>query len=257
MFVKIVDSHLHFDIIKDEVIFDYMCQNLRAIIIWSYCEPRPKTFADLYAYFQRQAAFAADCNAKGLPCYRLAGIHPRNIPSNETVTQAKVDELLQSQLGQVCGIGEIGLEKGTDAETQILAMQIDFAKRHGLKACIHTPRQNKLVMANRTLKITEQSGIAKNNVIFDHLDSDALVWTCVNMGYYAGITISAVKSKLNDALTMLRESADKSDRVMLNSDLAAPSLDDYRLYVDSVNALPPEFEAAAGQTALNFFGIEL
>lgn len=255
--MKIIDSHLHFDIINDAAIFDYMRQNLRAIIIWSYCEPRPRTFADLSAYFVRQAAFAADCTAKGLACYRVAGIHPRNIPTNETVTQAKVDKLLQSQLGQVRGIGEIGLEKGTDAEKEILAMQVDFAKRHDLKACVHTPRQNKIVLAERTLEIIEHSGIAKQNVIFDHLDSGALVWTCVNMGYYAGITVSPLKSQLNDVLVMLRESADKSDRVMLNSDLAAARLDDYRLYVDSINALPPEFETAAGQTALNFFGIEL
>lgn len=257
MFVEIVDSHLHFDIINDAAIFDYMRQNLRAMIIWSYCEPRPQTFADLYAYFARQAAFAADCTAKGLPCYRLAGIHPRNIPSNETVTRAKVDALLQSELGQVRGLGEIGLEKGTDAEKQILALQVDFAKRHDLKACVHTPRQNKLVMAERALEIIERSGIVRHNVVFDHLDSGALVWTCVNMGYYAGITISPVKSKLNDVLTMLRASAAKSGRVMLNSDLAAARLDDYRLYVDSVKALPPEFATAAGQTALNFFGIEL
>lgn len=234
-----------------------MRQNLHAIILWSFCEPPPQTFADLYAYFTRQAAFAADCTAKGLPCYRLAGIHPRNIPANETVTRAKVDKLLQSQLGQICGIGEIGLEKGTDGEKEILAMQVDFAKRHDLKACVHTPRQNKIFMAARTLEIIEHSGIAKHNVIFDHLDSGALVWTCVNMGYYAGITISPAKSQLNDVLVMLRESADKSHRVMLNSDLAAARLADYRLYVDSINALPPEFEMAAGQTALNFFGIEL
>lgn len=253
--MEIVDSHLHFDIINDAAIFDYMRQNLRAIIIWSYCEPRPQTFADLYTYFTRQAAFAADCSAQGLPCYRLAGIHPRNIPSNETVTRAKVDKLLQSQLGQVRGIGEIGLEKGTDAEKEILAMQVDFAKRHGLKACVHTPRQNKVVMAARALEIIEHSGIANEDVIFDHLDSGALVWACINSGYYAGITISPVKSKFDDALAILRENADKSSRIMLNSDLATSRLEDYRLYVDSVKALPPEFETTAGQTALNFFGI--
>lgn len=255
--MKIVDSHLHFDIINDNAIFDYMRQNLRAIIVWSYCEPWPKTFAELKAYFERQTAFATDCTAKGLPCYRLAGIHPRNIPSDEKVTQAKVDTLLESQLGKVRGIGEIGLEKGTDAEKEVLAMQIDFARRHGLKACIHTPRKNKIAMTDLALEIVEQSGIAKNDVIFDHLDSGALVWTFVNMGYYAGITISPAKSKLDDVLVMLRESADKSNRIMLNSDLAMGNLENYRLYVDSVNSLPPEFEPAAGQTALNFFGIEL
>ena len=255
--MKIVDSHLHFDIINDGAIFDYMRQNLRAIIIWSYCEPRPQTFANLTAYFECQEAFAKDCTAKGLPCYRLAGIHPRNIPTEEPVTQAKVDQLLKSQLGKARGIGEIGLEKGTDAEKEILAMQVDFAKRHGLKACIHTPRKNKIAMSDIALEIIEHSGIPKNDVIFDHLDSGALVWTFVNMGYYAGITISPAKSKLEDVLVMLRESADKSGRIMLNSDFAAGSLDDYRLYVDSVNALPLEFEPAAGQTALNFFGIEL
>lgn len=255
--MKIVDSHLHFDIINNAAIFDYMRQNLRAIIIWSYCEPPPKTFNDLSAYFERQAAFAVDCTAQGLPCYRLAGIHPRNIPGSEPVTQAKIDELLGSQLGRIRGIGEIGLEKGTNAEKELLAMQVDFAKRHGLKACIHTPRKNKIAMTDSTLKIIEQSGIVKNDVIFDHLDSDALVWTFVNMGYYAGVTLSPNKSKFEDALKILRESADKNNRIMLNSDLAIARLEDYRLYVDSVNALPPEFEAAAGQTALNFFGIEL
>lgn len=255
--MKIIDSHLHLDIIEDDALFDYIRQNLRAIVIWSFCDARPQTFADLAAYFHRQEAFAAACTAKGLPCYRLAGIHPRNIPAAEPATQAKVDKLLAAQLGKVRGIGEIGLEKSTDAEKEILAMQIDFARRYNLKACIHTPRNNKNTMTPATLDIIEKSSIAKDAVLIDHLNSSPLVWTIVNMGYYAGVTISPAKSSLAEVIQMLKENERDLERIMLNSDLAVANPEDYRLYVDSINALPPTYEVVAGQTALNFFGIEL
>ena len=255
--MKIIDSHLHLDIVHDIAIMEYMRHNLLAVVIWAYCEPQPTTFAELSAYYERQAAFAVNCTAKGLPCFRLAGIHPRNIPTAESASQEKVDKLLTSQLGQVYGIGEIGLEKGTNAEKEILAMQIDFARRHCLKACIHTPRKNKNVMMLPMLEIVEKSGIPKENVLIDHLDSIKLVKEVVNMGCYVGITISPAKSKLMDVLSMLRENNGKFNQIMLNSDLAVPDLTGYELYVESVKALPPEYNCVAAQTALNFFGMKL
>lgn len=253
--MKIVDSHLHLDLLHDEALFGYIRDNLQAVVIWAFCTPRPRTFADLADYFVTQQTFADYCTSRWLPCYRLAGIHPRCIPSAEPATQAKVDALLESQLGRIHGIGEIGLETGSDAEHEILAMQIDFARRHGLKACIHTPRQNKDAMLLPTLAIVAQSGIAPENVLIDHLDSSLGVWSVVNMGYHAGVTISPAKSKLNDVLEILAENANNLDKIMLNSDLATDKLVDYQMFVDSVNALPPQYAPVCGQTALSFFGI--
>lgn len=255
--MKIVDSHLHLDIIADEVIFDFARQNLRAAIIWSFCETKPETFADLTAYFMRQQTFTQNCTAQGLPCFRLAGIHPRNIPIAETVTQAKIDTLLEPQLNDAKGIGEIGLETGSDIEKTVLAMQLNFAKRHKLKVGIHTPRKNKHVIIPPTLEIIEQSGIAPDLVLIDHLDSAPLVWTVVNMGYHAGITISPAKSKLSDVMEILAQNEDKLDRIMLNSDLALPKIDDYKMYIDSIKALPPLYENTGGQTAINFFNVKM
>ena len=107
------------------------------------------------------------------------------------------------------------------------------------------------------LEIVEKSGIPKENVVIDHLDSGSMVCTVVNMGYYAGITISPAKSKLMDVLSMLRENNGKLNQIMLNSDLAMLNLADYELYVESVKALPPEYGCVIAQTALNFFGIKL
>lgn len=255
--MKIVDSHLHLDLLDDTALFDYIRKNLWAVVIWAYCEPRPRTFQDLADYFATQQAFAEHCTAQGLPCFRLAGIHPRCIPSEEKATQAKVDALLERQLDKVCGIGEMGLERGSAAEHEILAMQIDFAKRHGVKACIHTPRKNKHAMIPPTLAIIEQSGIAHENVLIDHLDNSALVWKIVNMGYHAGITISPAKSKPSEVLDILAKNTKDLDKIMLNSDLAVPRLTDYQMYVDSKHALPAEYAPVCAQTALTFFGIKM
>lgn len=256
--MKIVDSHLHLDIIGDDDIFDYMRHNLRAVVIWSYCEPRPKTFADLNTYFERQQTFALRCTSRGLPCFRLAGIHPRNIPFGESLTQTKINRLLEPQLvNNIYGIGEIGLETGSAEEEDILAMQLDFAKRHGLKACVHTPRKNKGERMPATLKIVEQSGINRHDVVIDHLDSTPLVWTVVNMGYYAGVTISPAKSSLANVLEILGGCPQNLGQIMLNSDLALPRLDDYKFYVESLKKLPPEYAPLYAQNALNFFNIKL
>lgn len=255
--MKIVDAHLHLDFINDKIILNYMRQNLAAAVSWAYCEPRPQTFADLARYFAKQQSFAQNCTAQGLPCFRLAGVHPRNIPAEETATQAKINALLETQLGQIYGIGEMGLETGTAEEEDVLAMQLDFARRHNLKACVHTPRKNKPERLTPTLKLIGQSGLKPANVLVDHLNTPSMVQTVVSLGYYAGITISPAKSNFNDVLEILSQTPDNPGQIMLNSDLVSPKLTDYEMFVESVKRLPREYEAVGAQNALNFFNIKL
>lgn len=255
----IIDSHLHLDIIDNVEVWAYLRDNIGAAVIWSFDDRRPQTFADLAAYYNRQQDFVKASTTQGLKCVRLAGIHPRNIPGDIHNLEEQVFELLLAQLncGDVAGIGEIGLEKATGTEKEVLAMQIMFAVEHYCKICVHTPRKNKAEILPQMLAIIAASGINPEYVLVDHLADSAMVETVLDLGYHAGITISPAKSGPAQVLTMLEANTGRIDRIMLNSDLAVASVDDYRMFVETVQALPPEFKPAAAQTAADFFKIRL
>jgi predicted metal-dependent TIM-barrel fold hydrolase len=219
-----VDSHVHLDHIleKHPGHVQWMREMGCLPISWSWAA-RVKDAQGLAAYLTTLMASMDKARDEGLPCYYLAGIHPRNITPD--LTPAMVPDLLVPHLeSPLClGIGEIGLETASAREKEIFEAQLEMGKeaaRLGKVVGVHTPRQDKDRVLEETLPLLRKSGIPPENIVVDHLTAGTLP-KVLNAGFYAGITLNPSKTTLEELPGILARHAGDEEaqgRMMLNTD---------------------------------------
>src|SRR5690606_29036131 len=115
----------------------------------------------------------------------------------------------------VVGVGEVGFDSMTDAETDVFRRQLELAGEHGLPAMVHTPHRDKAAGTRRTLDLVREVGIAPEMVVVDHLNE-----TTVDMVDEAGCWLAfsiypETKMDEHRMVTILQERG--LDRVLVNS----------------------------------------
>jgi predicted metal-dependent TIM-barrel fold hydrolase len=216
-----IDSHVHLDhIVKDRPHRIPWLARVRCFpISWAFSKG-VKTTADLEAYLARQAEVIRNVNRDGLPSRYLTGVHPRNIPRD--LRPEEVAGLIRPYLDDpVCaGIGEIGLETGSDRETEILRAHLDLAKEaaaRGKVLGIHTPRENKDRITERLLQVLSSFSKWFDHMVVDHCTPETM-GRVLDMGLWAGMTLSPVKSSPEDLDRVTRDYTGALDRILLNTD---------------------------------------
>jgi predicted metal-dependent TIM-barrel fold hydrolase len=253
---KIIDSHIHLDIIHrhNPKQVDWMRENGYTPISWSY-GGRADSIESLGAYFRSHASLIYHLNNKGLSCFYLAGVHPRCITPD--LRPHHIPDLLLRYLEDaLCvGIGEIGLEKGTSLEEDIFSAQLelqgavsDMARTFG----IHTPRNNKAAVTEKTLKILASfPGIEKISVI-DHCTGDTLPGV-LKKGFHAGITLSPIKMSLEDLEMVLEIPGQDGAKIMCNTDSGRGLYDDLQDFSVSGRFTPEVRHRLGYETARRFY----
>ncbi|MCP5523820.1 MAG: TatD family hydrolase [Verrucomicrobiales bacterium] len=142
-------------------------------------------------YFRQLTDYEPKRAAKfGLPHFCWLCINPKEA---EDVAFAKdvvalVPEFLECPT--VLGIGEIGLNKNSRNELEILEMQVDLAARHDQMILVHTPHlEDKLKGTRLTLDVLKaDSRIRPDRVIIDHVEEHT-VKMVLDEGFWAGMTL--------------------------------------------------------------------
>ena len=90
----------------------------------------------------------------------------------------------------VLGIGEIGLNKNTRNEIEILQAHIDLAARHDQLILVHTPHLEDKLKGTRLILdvLKSDSRICPERVIIDHVEEHT-VGMVLDAGFWAGITL--------------------------------------------------------------------
>ncbi len=88
----------------------------------------------------------------------------------------------------VVAVGEVGFDSMTAEEEKAFARQLEMAGEHGLPALVHTPHRDKLAGTRRTLDLVEQSGLAAEMVVVDHLN-EVTVDVVDDAGCWVGFSI--------------------------------------------------------------------
>nr|HID58286.1 hypothetical protein [Desulfobacterales bacterium] len=218
---RIIDSHVHLDLLYKEdpgrikVLQGYGC----ILISWAF-GMRIERSRDLKDYMESQANVIRHLRRKGLDCFLLCGIHPRNIPQDLRAEDVE-DLLLPFLEDPIClGIGEIGLETGSDQEKEVFEAHlelcrtlIDMGKRFG----VHTPRGNKVEITNQVLSILDaHPGLAEITVV-DHCTPET-IGHVLEKGYWAGVTLSPIKTSLNELKRIVNDHPQDIYRIMCNTD---------------------------------------
>lgn len=218
---KIIDSHVHLDLIEKyypEKI-KWLKENNCILISWCYFE-KVDSLNQLKEEFVRKSLFIKEMNKKGLPCFYLAGIHPRNIPDD--LNPEQISGLLEPFLEDLyCkGIGEIGLETCSNLEKEVFLSQLETARIYISKnkvVGVHTPRTNKDNVTNNILHILEGYTELKEFLVIDHCTPKTIGKT-LDRGYWSGITLSPGKSSHDDLVKVVAMYPDKINYIICNTD---------------------------------------
>ncbi|WP_456471696.1 TatD family hydrolase [Methanocaldococcus sp.] len=150
----------------------------------------------------------------GLNVYVCLGIHPRAIPPEVDKAIEKLNEYVK--LDRVVAIGEIGLEKGDKKEEEAFTKQIEFANSINYPVVVHTPRRNKEEITNKILDILSTYNL-KIDVVIDHCNK-ATINKVLDNNYFAGLTVQPGKLTHEEAVEIIKNNLDFSDKMFLNSD---------------------------------------
>ncbi len=234
--IKFIDSHVHLDHIYTDNAdrISWLEKAGCTPVSWSFCKP-VESVADIKRCLVNHSEIINELSVTRIPCYYLAGIHPRNI--SQDLKPSQVRELLFPYLDDpIClGIGEIGLETGSQREVEILLAHLELADEvvgRGKVFGIHTPRENKAMIAQQTLDLLKPYAGYKERMVLDHC-TPAIIGEVLSAGLWAGVTLSPVKASIEDVKDIVNRYGKYLSRIMLNTDSGTQFYDNLYSFIQS------------------------
>ena len=174
--------------------------------------------AGFHDYFCQLTDYEPKRAAKfGLPHFCWLCINPKE---SEDVTLAEeVIALIPQFLDRpnVLGIGEIGLNKNSRNEMQVLERHVDLAARTNQLILVHTPHLEDKLKGTRLILdvIKNDARIRPERVLIDHVEEHT-VKTVLEHGHWAGMTLYPV-SKCTPARAVDMVELYGAERLWMNS----------------------------------------
>ena len=242
-----VDSHFHGDIVQYSVPMDFTkYEKGGAGISWSYVH-EPASWDAYPSYFASLEDLACSTSKEKFPLYYLVGVHPRSLPPEPPLPESPPPEIADEEPGSsfwsglmrhvrkpLClGLGELGLETGSEREVSILRKQLVWAASSlpgDKKIGIHTPRKNKARMTAMILDLLNEMPALHPRVVIDHVNAEN-VDMVRNAGLMMGMTIQEGKMTAEMLVQLLEKYPDLENRIMLNSDSALSLAPEYQKFV--------------------------
>ena len=144
-----------------------------------------------YDYFCQLTDYEPKRAAKfGLPHFCWLCINPKE---SEDVSLARevialIPQFLEGKT--VLGIGEIGLNKNSRNELQVLEMHVDLAARHNQLILVHTPHLEDKLKGTRLILdvLRADSRIKPERCLIDHVEEHT-VKMVLDAGFWGGMTL--------------------------------------------------------------------
>jgi predicted metal-dependent TIM-barrel fold hydrolase len=215
--MRLIDPHTH---MVTRVTDDYQRMSeagIEAVVEPSFWLGSPRTSAGTFAdYFEHIIGFETQRSKQfGIEHFCAIALNPRE--ANNEPLAAEVLPLVEkfAQRETVVGIGEIGLDRQTDAEERAFRHQLRLAKKYNLPVVIHLPHQYKHLGAERTLKIVTDEKMDPAKTLLDH-NTEETMPLYTGTSWWRGLTIYAVtKLTVERAANIVEQYG--VDRLMVNS----------------------------------------
>ena len=257
--ISFVDSHLHLDLLWKEArpSLDRLARVGCLPVSWAFGRDI-RSCSGLKQYLKMKSGLIREISKNFFLCFYLVGIHPRNIPPDLQTRDVRGLVLPYLDDPLCLGLGEIGLETGSNREEEILRAQLEMADettQRGKVIGIHTPRKEKETVTAQTLSILEGFGKWKANIVVDHCTPET-IGEILASGFWAGITVSPIKSTLEDVKKILETYNPLSGKIMLNTDSGDTFYEDLYRIVTSGGLSDSLRKDLTRDNACRFFGIE-
>ncbi len=174
--------------------------------------------AGFYDYFRQLTEYEPRRAAQfGLPHFCWLCINPKE--SEDVGLAREVIALIPQFLGRpnVVGIGEIGLNKNSRNELQVLEMHVDMAARHDQLILVHTPHLEDKLKGTRLILdvLRADSRIKPERCLIDHVEEHT-VKRVLDAGFWGGMTLyPETKCTAARAVDMIEQYS--SERLWMNS----------------------------------------
>ncbi len=214
--MRIIDSHTHTYLRGPEDLDLMSVAGVEGVVVCSYLPVQPTGASTLNDLFNWQIGV----ESPRLSSYRIdsriaVGIHPLSIPTNEIAMV--YDRLISIFDNEVApAMGAIGLETGSKDECDVFVQQLRIAKDFSCPVIVHTPRNNKAAVFEKTLAILKEEDIDCSKVMLDHLTPD-LVPRARECGALAGLTVQPGGISPSDVEAVVSKSG--AEGVVLNSSI--------------------------------------
>ncbi|GAB6157644.1 TatD family hydrolase [Desulfotomaculum varum] len=209
----LVDSHIHVTMLPYEGLQAMAEGGIRKVITCSIvlAAQHAESYFDHYrlitGFYRKNAA------SLGIQLFSTIGIHPAGIPHDwPRLIQALPDFL---QTDGVVGLGEVGMNQGSQLEQDVLKAQLEIARDYRKPIIVHIPFENRLNITDLTLNLAAQVGIPAHLLVIDHANLDIMD----QINQFGAIPAITVRPR-NVTLEVLSDKIEQFNNGMLNSDFS-------------------------------------
>lgn len=215
--MKYIDPHIH---CFSRTVDDY--QNMArhgclAVIEPAFWLGHDRKYAEsFFDYFDHLIEFERARALKyGIAHFSMIAINPKE--ANDRPMATKVIDRIGAFLDRpsVVGVGEIGYDKITDAEEEMMKRQIEVAMKHDAPILIHTPHVNKAEGTRRTIKVLQDMKIPPHKVLMDH-NTEETVEISRDSGCWVGFSLYPI-TKMSPTRMVAVLKKHGCERMIMNS----------------------------------------
>lgn len=169
-----------------------------------------------FDYFEQIIDFEterADRTA-GMDHYVTIALEPKeaNYPEMANEVLERIPEYLDRE--NVVGVGEIGLDQGTEEEEEAFRRQLRMAEERELPVIVHTPHENKPEGTKRLVEMIDEEDVTEERIVIDH-NTENTIDTSLETDCWVGFTLYPGKIAIEDAVDLLEEYG--TDKMLFNS----------------------------------------
>jgi hypothetical protein len=210
-YMRCFDTHIHSEGRSVEDLTLMAKEGIKAAVTCAFYPIKPLYQETLIDLFRKLVEFEKYRGKKaGMDLYAAIGIHPRCIPSK----YSKVLEFMEEDDKSIA-FGEIGLENATSEEIEMLTEQLKLAKKLDRPCVVHTPKNNKKAVTEKTIDVLDEIGFPDSLAVIDHV-SPEIVEIVLKKGYYAGLTVEPGKLSSEEVISIIDKFG--IEKFVLNSD---------------------------------------
>ncbi|GAA0237308.1 TatD family hydrolase [Haladaptatus pallidirubidus] len=169
-----------------------------------------------FDYFEQIIDFEterADRTA-GIDHYVTIALEPKesNYPDMAEEVMDQIPAYLDRE--NVVGVGEIGLDQGTEEEEYAFRRQLRMAEERELPVIVHTPHTSKPEGTERIVEMIHDEDVTEERIVIDH-NTENTIEIALQTDCWIGFTLYPGKITDEKAIDLLEEYG--SDKMLLNS----------------------------------------
>ena len=220
--MRIIDTHLHVIWMKGTDVLKMSMGGVEAAIM-----PTPhalpwmvsgQTLIRMWNEFLDY--WVSYCKARGIELYSTLSVPFTGIDTQEMKECLKeLPKYLENK--RVVGVGEIGINNGTEEEVQLFETQLSMAKENNLPVIVHTPAKMEpqvVPVVNQIISIILEHDFPMERVVLDHTAKNTLE-TRLRTGAMVGLSVCYDKNTPDEVATMVMENRGKRKQLFVNSEL--------------------------------------